>query len=78
MPRKKEETMDIMNIDILNPGFIELFAEVKEISEAKEQKTDEFKKLYMKHKAEMAEYDHKVAEIKQKMAALAVVEQPEE
>jgi len=70
MPRKKEEPMDIMNIDILNPEFIALATEAKELHDKKEATTAEFKKLYVKHKADMAELEHEAEELKKKMAAL--------
>ena len=53
-----------MNIDILSPEFFELADKAKAIYQDKEQKTQQFKEVWLKHKQEIAELDKQAELIK--------------
>ena len=54
------------DFDILSPEFFEMAAQAKKIAEEKQKKVEDFKELWVKHKAEVAALDAEAASLKEK------------
>lgn len=50
---------------LLSPEFVEFSQKVAEIYKQKEDKVKEFKELYMRHKADVAELEASVSRLKE-------------
>ncbi len=53
-----------MNIDILSPEFIALAKEAKILYDVREEKKEEFRKIWVKHKVEIEALEKKAQEVK--------------